>query len=144
MIQTECWEAYRVDVNSFIFYKDWWDLIKDSPPEEQIEFLIPLIKYGIEEEETYPETWDKYRRKVLSDAYKHIIADKNRYKKVVENGKTRGRSQLYDREELKKLIAAGRNAQECAVALGVTRDAIYHDSVWSDRNKNGNNCYRDD
>lgn len=143
MIWIRYWEARNVeiDVNSFIFYKEWWDLIKDSPPEEQLEFLLPLIQFGVEDEETYPESWDKYRRKVLQDAYKHIAADKNRYRRAVAVGKTRGREQSFDREELKRLIAAGRSGRDCAQELGVTEHAIYHDEVWTSRKRN--NFYRD-
>lgn len=131
-----------MDVRSFVFYGDWWDLIKDSPPEEQLEFLLPLIRYGIDDEETYPEEWDKYRCKVLQDAYKHIAADKNRYMRAVENGKTRGRDQMFDRDELRRLIAAGRTGRQCAQELGVTEHAIYHDEVWINRKRYNN--YRDD
>lgn len=56
-------------------------------------------------------------------------------------GETRGRMKSFDREELKRLIAAGWSGNDIATKLGVTKDAIYHDEVW--RNRTKMNFYRD-
>lgn len=129
-------------VENFIFMKDWHDLVEDAPMEEQYDFVWRIIHYGATGELIpIPEDWDRYRVKALNDAIKCIDKTKNEYENRVRAGETRGRMKSFDREELKRLIAAGWSGNDIATKLGVTKDAIYHDEVW--RNRTKMNFYRD-
>lgn len=70
------------------------------------------------------------------DIFATIDRGKGEYENRIRNGETRGRRKSFDREELKKLIAAGTSGKECARILGVNESIIYHDPVWVEREKN--------
>lgn len=124
------------NIDNFIFYKDWYDKLVSEVDDEEMrkDFAWRIIKYGITGE---LETIDGngFANAWLKSITETVSRNKESYAQKVEYGKTAGRKRAFDREELKKLIAAGKKATEIAEIFGVTKDAIYQDSVWKERKK---------
>lgn len=130
-----------VNVNNFIFYKDWYDKLVQEIEDEELrkDFAWRIIKYGITGELDLIEG-NGFANAWLKSITDTVSRNKSSYASKVEYGTTAGRKPSFDREQLKILIAEGRSAKEIAIILGVTADAIYHDQIWKDRKKN--NLYK--
>lgn len=125
--------------DNFLFIGRWYDSLMTIKDEElRTALLWRLVKYGATGK--YEPTNSDAANMSLVDWCAYIDETKENYESRVSGGKTSGRKQSFDREELKRMIAEGKKGKEIAEELGVHTAAIYHDPIWTERAKN--NFYR--
>lgn len=125
--------------NNFIFLGSWYDKLMEIEDEtERNDFAWRIIKYGATGE--LEKTGDGFKDGWLRSICDYISVKQQDYEQRRQMGKTVGRAQCFDREQLKEMIAAGKSAVKIAEELGVDKSAIYHDKVWTERKIN--NFYR--
>ena len=118
----------------FVFLGDWYEKLKGIEDiEERNDFVWRIVKYGItgEFEATGKGFVDGWLREIC-DSIDRMTSS---YRSKIEGGKISGRQQLFDREELKRLIREGKTGREIAAYFSVDPSAIYHDPVWMERKK---------
>ena len=126
--------------NNFIFLGSWYDKLAEEikDEEQRKDFAWRVIKYGATGE--LELTDNDFANAWLKTICEYVTKKQEDYEQKKIAGRTAGRTQSYERDELRELIAAGAKAQDIANRLGVTKDAIYHDPVWKERK--ANNFYR--
>ena len=119
---------------NFLFLKDWYDRLKGIEDiEERNDFVWRIVQYGIGMK--FEPTGNGFVDGWLREICNAIDKMKSSYRSKVEGGKIGGRQQLFDREELKRLIREGKTGKEIAAYFSVDPSAIYHDPVWMERKK---------
>lgn len=106
--------------------------------EERDDFIWRIITYGATGDFNPPD--NEFALNWFETICEYIDKKKGDYNSKIEGGKYGGREKKFDREEVKRLIAQGKNGKQIGQILGVSDTAIYHDKVWLERNKY--NCYR--
>lgn len=112
------------DVVNFLFYKSWADELAEAGDIEYTkDMLYRIHRYGIYHEEML-DGLDPMSRKWLHDVYHKIDVAKNNYaKKQAEGGD--GRPQVYDHNEIYRLLCSGKSAADVGRQLGFKEDSIY-------------------
>lgn len=125
--------------NNFIFLGTWFDKLLEIKDEEQRnDFAWRIIKYGATGE--LELTDNDFANAWLKTICDYVAKKQDDYEQKKALGKTVGRQQSFNREDLKHLISLGKTAVEIAKELNVDKSAIYHDEVW--KNRKENNFYK--
>lgn len=121
-------------IRNFIFLGVWYDkLMEISDEEMRKDFAWRIIKYGATGE--LDLTDNAFANLLLKNICGYIAEKKVDYSKKALKGKTGEERRSFDVDNLRKLIAEGRTAENIAEILGVTRNVVYHNSVWKNRKK---------
>lgn len=120
--------------SNFIFLGTWYDKLSNIKDEEKRkDFAWRILRYGATGE--LDPTGDEFADAWLKTICDYVDKKKDDYENKKQIGRSCGRTPSFDREELKRLIAAGKTAKSIADSFGVDPSSIYHDSVWKDRKK---------
>ena len=118
-------------IDTFVFYGEWLDNIKDLPVEEQDKIIEDIVRYGTRKELQHEN--DTYTAAIVNMLKGRIDNNIYEYEKKLEMSKTAGRKKRLDDQKVYELARQGKTAQEVADELGVSKSSIDKCEGWKNR-----------
>ena len=105
--------------NTFVFYGEWIDNIKDLPIEEQDKIIADIVRYGTRKELQHEN--DTYASAIVNMLKGRIDNNIYEYEKKVDD------RQIYD------MAREGKTASQIALELGCSKATVDKNEGWKNR-----------
>lgn len=120
-------------MDSFVFYKEWIDAIKDLPVEQQDAIIGDIVRYGLELELLHED--NPLTQAFLNMTKKQISFAKEKYEQKVLQSKVAGAKKKYSARQIYDLAQKYKKAEEIAEVLGCSVSTVHHSEGWKRRNQ---------
>lgn len=124
-----------MNVDNFVFYKDWLEHIQTLPVDTQDQIIAEIVRYGTGFEPAHAD--DIMVTTMVNFTRGAIDQKKDEYARKVSGGKNSGRKKQLNDEEVYKLARDGKSAAEIANITGMSYSSITKSNGWRER-KNDN------
>lgn len=124
-----------IEVDNFVFRKDWLEHIQTLPIETQDKVIAEIVRYGTGFSPEHAD--DLMITAVVNFTRGDIDSTKDKYALRVEGGKNSGRKKQLNDEEVYKLARDGKSASDIASITGLSYSSITKSVGWKER-KNDN------
>lgn len=117
--------------DTFIFYGEWIDNIKDLPVEEQDKVLADIVRYGTRKELQHKD--DPFTSSIVNMLKGRIDITISEYEKKIEMSKNAGRKKKVDDKQIYDMARNGKTASEIALELGCSKATVDKNIGWKQR-----------
>lgn len=117
--------------NTFVFYGEWIDNIKDLPIEEQDKIIADIVRYGTRKELQHEN--DTYASAIVNMLKGRIDNNIYEYEKKVEMSKTAGRKKKVNDKQIYDMAREGKTANQIALELGCSKATVDKNEGWKNR-----------
>lgn len=117
--------------DTFIFYGEWIDNIKDLPIEEQDKALADIVRYGTRKELQHKD--DPFTSSIVNMLKGRIDNTISEYEKKIEMSKSAGRKKKVDDRQVYNMAQEGKTASQIALELGCSKATIDRSEGWKKR-----------
>ena len=117
--------------NTFVFYGEWIDNIKDLPVEEQDKIIADVVRYGTRKELQHEN--DTYTSAIVNMLKGRIDKNIYEYEKKIEMSKTAGRKKKVNDKQIYDMAREGKTASQIALELGCSKATVDKNEGWKNR-----------
>lgn len=117
--------------DTFVFYGEWIDNIKDLPVEEQDKIIADIVRYGTRKELQHEN--DTYASAIVNMLKGRIDRNIYEYEKKVEMSKTAGRKKKVNDKQIYDMAREGKTASQIALELGCSKATVDKNEGWKNR-----------
>ena len=118
-------------IDTFVFYGEWLDNIKDLPVEEQDKIIADVVRYGTRKELQHEN--DTYTSAIVNMLKGRIDKNIYEYEKKVEMSKTAGSKKKVDDRQIYDMAREGKTASQIALELGCSKATVDKNEGWKNR-----------
>ena len=118
-------------IDTFVFYGEWLDNIKDLPVEEQDKIIADVVRYGTRKE--LQDENDTYTAAIVKMLKGRIDNNIYEYEKKLEMSKTAGRKKKVNDKQIYDMAREGKTASQIALELGCSKATVDKNEGWKNR-----------
>ena len=117
--------------NTFVFYGEWIDNIKDLPVEEQDKIIADIVRYGTRKELQHEN--DTYASAIVNMLKGRIDNNIYEYEKKIEKSKTAGHKKKVNNKQIYDMAREDKTASQIALELGCSKATVDKNEGWKNR-----------
>ena len=118
-------------IDTFVFYGEWLDNIKDLPVEEQDKIIADVVRYGTRKELQHEN--DTYTSAIVNMLKGRIDKNIYEYEKKIEMSNTAGRKKKVNDKQIYDMAREGKTASQIALELGCSKATVDKNEGWKNR-----------